>query len=266
MEVAKGDGKFYSEHQLPRLRKRINIIIQRSDGRVHEASVSDLDFEKQCVIVEWIENGETKGKSIDFPDVFEFNPTLGPQTASGSSGNRNLHLDLGSATNGSELPDHNAGDGEESGGSSESDDGLVVTVPREADDFSLEPDTTPAVIRESINLPSVSGLPTVGRRPMSGKLAKPPQFTTAVANRRPTVAVAAQNGAADKVAVPAAAPKSTAAKRATQPGPSTAAHRQDSARDRKNNTDGVSPRPSLPGNQGEDCEVSVHWLIDWLVT
>ena len=64
---------------------------------------------KQCVIVEWIENGETKGKSIDFPDVFEFNPTLGPQAAGGSSGNRNLHLDLGSATNGSELSDHKRG-------------------------------------------------------------------------------------------------------------------------------------------------------------
>ena len=100
MENGKGEHRFILSNQVPRLKKRINIFIQRSDGRIHEASISDIDFDKQCVVVEWIENGETKGKSIEFPYVFELNPDLKPIV--------NSHDVLNRATsNGNDVGDHN---------------------------------------------------------------------------------------------------------------------------------------------------------------
>ncbi|KAI1882000.1 hypothetical protein AGOR_G00246160 [Albula goreensis] len=41
------------------------VEIKRSDGRIHQAMVTSLNEENDSVTVEWIENGDTKGKEVD---------------------------------------------------------------------------------------------------------------------------------------------------------------------------------------------------------
>jgi len=48
------------------------IDIQRSDGRIHAASISGVDDDS--ITVEWFENGETKGKEINFEQLLSINP------------------------------------------------------------------------------------------------------------------------------------------------------------------------------------------------
>ncbi|KYB27386.1 Kinesin-like protein Klp10A [Tribolium castaneum] len=52
------------------------INIERSDGRVHPAIVSSINYELDIVGVEWFEAGETKGKEIDFNCVTRLNPHI----------------------------------------------------------------------------------------------------------------------------------------------------------------------------------------------
>ena len=40
------------------------VDIQRSNGRIHSAVVSGVNFEALSVTVEWFEAGETKGKEV----------------------------------------------------------------------------------------------------------------------------------------------------------------------------------------------------------
>ncbi|XP_077418279.1 kinesin-like protein KIF2A isoform X2 [Vanacampus margaritifer] len=54
------------------------VEIKRSDGRIHEAMVTSLNDENESVTVEWIENGDTKGKEIDLDSIFSLNPDVGP--------------------------------------------------------------------------------------------------------------------------------------------------------------------------------------------
>jgi len=57
------------------------VEIQRSDGRVHSANVSGVDFVGQNVTVEWFEFGETKGKEINLDQVYVLNPQFNPKAA-----------------------------------------------------------------------------------------------------------------------------------------------------------------------------------------
>lgn len=235
MENGKGEHRFILSNQVPRLKKRINIFIQRSDGRIHEASISDIDFDKQCVVVEWIENGETKGKSIEFPYVFELNPDLKPIV--------NSHDVLNRATsNGNDVGDHN----NHVVSDSESDDGVMVNIPPSDDAIEEETDAfipqAPEVA--PVNAPSVSGLPGGQgslRRPNSAKFARP--AVPPPRNKLPS-STSDVNGTESKATV--RVPNATAPKgsRATTHGAGVRPS-QDSARDRKSE---VSPRPSLPGN------------------
>ncbi|KAL3280959.1 hypothetical protein HHI36_004184 [Cryptolaemus montrouzieri] len=52
------------------------ININRSDGRVHPAVVVAVNQEGNFVRVEWFENGETKGKDLDFNVAAMLNPNL----------------------------------------------------------------------------------------------------------------------------------------------------------------------------------------------
>ncbi|XP_044752591.1 kinesin-like protein KIF2A [Coccinella septempunctata] len=52
------------------------ININRSDGRVHPAVVVSINQESNFVRVEWFEDGETKGKDLDFRVASMLNPTL----------------------------------------------------------------------------------------------------------------------------------------------------------------------------------------------
>ncbi|MBN3270392.1 KIF2A protein, partial [Polyodon spathula] len=47
-------------------------------GRIHQAMVTSLNEDNDSVTVEWIENGDTKGKEIDLESVFALNPDLAP--------------------------------------------------------------------------------------------------------------------------------------------------------------------------------------------
>lgn len=57
----------------------IYVEIKRSDGRIHQAMVTSLNEDNESVTVEWIENGDTKGKEIDLESVFALNPDLAPE-------------------------------------------------------------------------------------------------------------------------------------------------------------------------------------------
>ncbi|XP_029940330.1 kinesin-like protein KIF2A [Salarias fasciatus] len=54
------------------------VEIKRSDGRIHQAMVTSLHEDNESVTVEWIENGDTKGKEIDLESVFALNPDVAP--------------------------------------------------------------------------------------------------------------------------------------------------------------------------------------------
>ncbi|CAK9302531.1 unnamed protein product [Gordionus sp. m RMFG-2023] len=53
-----------------------SVDIQRTNGRVHEAIISAINFETQVVTVEWLENNETKGKEIQISTIRNLNPDL----------------------------------------------------------------------------------------------------------------------------------------------------------------------------------------------
>ncbi|XP_055063445.1 kinesin-like protein KIF2A isoform X3 [Misgurnus anguillicaudatus] len=57
----------------------IYVEIKRSDGRIHQAMVTSLNEDNDSVTVEWIENGDTKGKEIDLESIFALNPDLAPE-------------------------------------------------------------------------------------------------------------------------------------------------------------------------------------------
>ncbi|CAH2296268.1 kinesin KIF2A isoform X1 [Pelobates cultripes] len=56
----------------------IYVEIKRSDGRIHQAMVTSLNEDSESITVEWIENGDTKGKEIDLESIFALNPNLAP--------------------------------------------------------------------------------------------------------------------------------------------------------------------------------------------
>uniref|UniRef100_A0A4W4FDV3 Kinesin-like protein n=1 Tax=Electrophorus electricus TaxID=8005 RepID=A0A4W4FDV3_ELEEL len=57
----------------------IYVEIKRSDGRIHQAMVTSLNKDNESVTVEWIENGDTKGKEIDLECIFSLNPNFAPE-------------------------------------------------------------------------------------------------------------------------------------------------------------------------------------------
>ncbi|XP_047236925.1 kinesin-like protein KIF2A isoform X2 [Girardinichthys multiradiatus] len=54
------------------------VEIKRSDGRIHQAMVTSMNEDNESVTVEWIENGDTKGKEIDLESIFGLNPDIAP--------------------------------------------------------------------------------------------------------------------------------------------------------------------------------------------
>ncbi|KAM8885756.1 kinesin-like protein KIF2A isoform 2-T2 [Spinachia spinachia] len=54
------------------------VEIKRSDGRIHQAMVTSLNEDNESVTVEWIENGDTKGKEIDLESIFALNADVAP--------------------------------------------------------------------------------------------------------------------------------------------------------------------------------------------
>ncbi|XP_025852075.2 kinesin-like protein KIF2B [Vulpes vulpes] len=54
----------------------ICVAIQRSDGRIHLAVVTEIKRENSWVTVEWVEKGVKKGKKVDLETIFLLNPAL----------------------------------------------------------------------------------------------------------------------------------------------------------------------------------------------
>ncbi|XP_065835132.1 kinesin-like protein KIF2A [Oscarella lobularis] len=54
----------------------MSVKIQRSNGRIHDATVTAINLATQLATVEWNERGEMKGKEIDFPALLDLNPTV----------------------------------------------------------------------------------------------------------------------------------------------------------------------------------------------
>jgi len=63
-----------------KLAKGIDVDIQRTNGRIHSAVVSSIDWVAKSVTVEWSEANEIKGKEIDFESLFALNPHLDQNT------------------------------------------------------------------------------------------------------------------------------------------------------------------------------------------
>lgn len=62
------------------IREGVTINIQRSDGRIHQAVVTQLHVSSNSVSVEWCERNETKGKEIELEALHALNSTLiGPK-------------------------------------------------------------------------------------------------------------------------------------------------------------------------------------------
>ncbi|KAF7284201.1 hypothetical protein GWI33_022451 [Rhynchophorus ferrugineus] len=53
-----------------------DVIIKRTNGKLQKAMVSEIDYDFQCIKVEWYENDDTKGKEIHFNNVASLNPNL----------------------------------------------------------------------------------------------------------------------------------------------------------------------------------------------
>lgn len=84
------------------VREGVTINIQRSDGRIHQAVVTQLHVASSSVSVEWCERNETKGKEIELEALHALNSTLlGPkvnQRVTGGVGTANS--DNGATING----------------------------------------------------------------------------------------------------------------------------------------------------------------------
>uniref|UniRef100_A0A8C1MAB0 Kinesin-like protein n=1 Tax=Cyprinus carpio TaxID=7962 RepID=A0A8C1MAB0_CYPCA len=57
----------------------IGIRVGLLTGRIHQAMVTSLNEDNESVTVEWIENGDTKGKEIDLECIFSLNPDIAPE-------------------------------------------------------------------------------------------------------------------------------------------------------------------------------------------
>uniref|UniRef100_A0A8B9LCS7 Kinesin-like protein n=1 Tax=Astyanax mexicanus TaxID=7994 RepID=A0A8B9LCS7_ASTMX len=57
---------------------KINVKILFYVRRIHQAMVTSLNEDNESVTVEWIENGDTKGKEIDLESIFALNTDLAP--------------------------------------------------------------------------------------------------------------------------------------------------------------------------------------------
>ncbi|KAH9383269.1 hypothetical protein HPB48_024386 [Haemaphysalis longicornis] len=56
--------------------KLFSMVLSLQGGRIHSATVVSMDTDKQVIVAEWYEKGETKGKELEFSTVFALNPGL----------------------------------------------------------------------------------------------------------------------------------------------------------------------------------------------
>lgn len=67
----------------------LTVDIQRTNGVIHSASITDIDWEAQSVTVEWSEQGDVKGKEVEFNTLFLLNQNINNNRPKSSSNNNN---------------------------------------------------------------------------------------------------------------------------------------------------------------------------------
>lgn len=59
-----------------RLEPGLVVNIQRTNGVIHSASITEVDWPSQSVTVEWSEQGDVKGKEVEFTALFQLNKNI----------------------------------------------------------------------------------------------------------------------------------------------------------------------------------------------
>ncbi|CAF1277828.1 unnamed protein product [Rotaria sordida] len=63
----------------------LTVDIQRSNGRIHQAVITQINLETKSVTVEWQEKNEGKGKEVDLDAIVQLNPNLFTSVTNSSS-------------------------------------------------------------------------------------------------------------------------------------------------------------------------------------
>lgn len=71
-----------------KLEPGLTVDIQRTNGVIHSASITDIDWQGQSVTVEWSEQGDVKGKEVEFNALFQLNPDISPSVTGSSASTR----------------------------------------------------------------------------------------------------------------------------------------------------------------------------------
>lgn len=58
----------------------MTVDIQRTNGVIHSASITEIDWQAQSVTVEWSEHGDVKGKEVEFSALFQLNKHINPSS------------------------------------------------------------------------------------------------------------------------------------------------------------------------------------------
>lgn len=94
---------------LVRLEPGILVDIQRTNGVIHSASVTEIDWQGQSVTVEWSEQGDVKGKEVEFATLFQLNPRVDPTSrapskTSENNNNRNQKNNHNNSSSNNKMP------------------------------------------------------------------------------------------------------------------------------------------------------------------
>ena len=76
------------------------VDIQRSNGRIHQAVITQVSTENKSVTVEWQEKNEGKGKEVDLDAIVQLNPNLFTSVTGSSSTHHNGAGDQDNNNNG----------------------------------------------------------------------------------------------------------------------------------------------------------------------
>jgi kinesin family protein 2/24 len=76
------------------------VDIQRSNGRIHQAVITQINNETKSVTVEWQEKNEGKGKEVDLDAIVQLNPNLFTSINNSSSSHNNGASDNDTNNNG----------------------------------------------------------------------------------------------------------------------------------------------------------------------
>ena len=71
----------------------LTIDIQRSNGRIHQAVITNINYETKSATVEWQEKNEGKGKEVDLDAIVQLNPNIFQSTTNSLSSHNNGGID-----------------------------------------------------------------------------------------------------------------------------------------------------------------------------